>query len=144
MPDILHRMIIPADVTQVFDLIASPAGLKHWWTQDASGGGEVGEIIELGFNGRKAIIQFRVDEVVMDKKIVWSCTANAGGMEEWPGTRLVWHLAPWKTGGTDVRFGHIEWQVVTGEYPACNTLWGQLLLRLKSAAVGQGQGAMFY
>lgn len=144
MPDILHRMVIPAEVQQVFDLIASPEGIRQWWTQDATGSGEVGQIIELGFNGRKAILQLQVEAVQMDQRIAWVCIANVGAMDEWPGTHLIWNLAPWKSGGTDLRFTHGNWNTITGEFPACNTLWGQLLLRIKNAALGRGQGAMFY
>lgn len=144
MPDILHRIIIPVPTQNVFDLIATPNGIRQWWTQDATGGGEVGDILELGFNGRKAVIRLQVEEVVLDQRLIWACIENAGGMEEWPGTRLIWNLAPWKSAETDLRFAHANWQTVAVEYPSCNTLWGQLLLRLKSTAMGRASGAMFY
>jgi uncharacterized protein YndB with AHSA1/START domain len=144
MPDILHRLIIPAAPQTVFDLIATPNGIKQWWTQDARGGGEVGEILELGFNGRKAIVRFQVAEVVLDQRLVWVCTEQAGGMDEWPGTSLIWNLAAWRNSETDLRFAHANWRTVAAEYPSCNTLWGQLLLRLKATALGRGAGAMFY
>ncbi|HVT90918.1 MAG TPA: SRPBCC domain-containing protein [Tepidisphaeraceae bacterium] len=103
MSDLLHRIIIGATVERVYQSIAFPEGIKHWWTQDVTDGGGIGELLELGFNGRKAVLRFSIDEMVTDQRIKWTCIGHAGGMEEWPGTTLIWMLSPWKSGGTDLR-----------------------------------------
>jgi uncharacterized protein YndB with AHSA1/START domain len=143
MPEMLHRIYTGAGPTRVFDLLRSAEGLRQWWTIDASGGQNVGDVLELGFNGRSGVIHLRVDEILPGQRVAWTCAEHVGGMEEWPGTTLVWTLTPWKSTATEVRLTHARWKTGDGEFPTCNTTWGLLMHRLKQVAEGATLGPMF-
>ena len=61
---------------------------------------------------------------------------------EWSGTHLVFRLEG-RGGGTLVRFTHAGWQSETDYFVSCNTTWGELIFRLKSAAEGKSRGPLF-
>jgi hypothetical protein len=42
-----------------------------------------------------------------------------------------------------VRFLHEDWQRATDYFVSCNTTWGELMFRLKAAAVGKSPGSLF-
>lgn len=68
----------------------------------------------------------------------WSCTTG----KEWAGTRIVFRLQGRGT-GTPLRFAHAGWQSETDYFVSCNTTWGELMFRLKSAAERKSRGPLF-
>lgn len=139
MPNILHQIKINATPEQVFDLLVSSDGIRHWWTHDAQVEPIEGSVAEFGFNDRATVFRMRVDELVAGRRVKWTCL---GEPEEWEGTEVEFHLSP-DEGMVDLHFAHRGWRSMGGDYAACNTTWGALMYRLKAAAEGQTPGPLF-
>jgi uncharacterized protein YndB with AHSA1/START domain len=135
MPELLHSVEIDAPPSAIYPLISSAGGLAQWWAEDATAlhGGA-----ELGFFGRSTVYRLRSLTFAPPATAAWLCETG----DEWTGTRLVFHLAP-RGEKTDVRFTHEGWRKATPYFYSCNTAWGALLYRLKSAAEGRAPGPLF-
>jgi hypothetical protein len=135
MADIKHAIQIAAKPESVYPLIATARGFGHWWAADII---ESAGTVELGFFNRATVYRLKLE---IDKPPVhadWACGTGA----EWSGTHLVFRLEA-RGAGTLVRFTHGGWQSETDYFVSCNTTWGELMFRLKSAAEGKSRGPLF-
>jgi hypothetical protein len=60
----------------------------------------------------------------------------------WGGTRIALRLEA-RAAGTVLRSTHEGWRSETDYFVSCNTTWGELMFRLKSAAEGKSRGPLF-
>ena len=86
---------------------------------------------------------FRVDELVDNKRAAWTCVAAPKVPDEWVDTRVTFDLDPTDDGGTVVGFSHTGWESVEGAYAQCNTVWGELMHRLRDYVEGNPRGPYF-
>jgi len=68
----------------------------------------------------------------------WICETG----KEWSGAHIIFRLAAGGP-GTVLRFTHQGWQSETDYFVSCNTMWGELMFRLKAAAEGKSPGPLF-
>jgi len=137
MAEISHRVGIKASPEKIYEALTTNNGLAQWWTNDISGAGEVGSIIEFRFNGGGP--DFAVSELVPNKIVRWK---HSGDMpESWMGTEILFQL---KSEGeqTFVRFTHSNWKEPTDFMAHCSTKWAVFLISLKDA-VETNQGKPF-
>jgi uncharacterized protein YndB with AHSA1/START domain len=142
MTDILHRIAIDAPPAKILPAVTTAAGFRSWWTDDCEAVPRVGSVNIFRFHGGAVEFHFRVDELT-DRRLAWTCLAAPKVPEEWVGTRITFELSPAKGGGALLRFGHLGWRSTEGEFPACNTVWGELMHRLKASAEGSPRGPYF-
>jgi hypothetical protein len=135
MPDLTHSIDIDSDPKSVFPLLAAASGLAQWWAEDAA---EVSGGIELGFFDRSTMYRLRSHTLVRPVSALWHCETG----KEWAGTRLIFLLTG-RGGKTALHFTHADWRAATEYFVACNTAWGALMFRLKSAAEGHAPGPLF-
>ena len=69
----------------------------------------------------------------------WVCETG----DEWNGTHIAFRLEGRASSRTLVRFTHGGWRSETDYFTSCNTTWGELMYRLKSAAEGKSRGPLF-
>ncbi|HYL72654.1 MAG TPA: SRPBCC domain-containing protein [Bryobacteraceae bacterium] len=134
MANIQHSIQIAAKPESVYPLIATAKGFAQWWAADIT---ESGGAVELGFFNRATIYRLRL---TLDKptQVDWLCETGA----EWIGTHIAFLLEA-RGSATVVRFTHGGWQSETDYFTSCNTTWGELMFRLKSAAEGKSRGPLF-
>ena len=135
MSDILHSIPIAAPPETVFPLVATAQGLARWWAEDVS---ESDGAVELGFFKRQTSYRFRPQGHQAPRHAEWLCETG----QEWSGTRLVFDLEP-SAAGTLLRFTHADWRAATPYFTSCNTVWGELMFRLRSEAEGKPRGPLF-
>ena len=135
MSNIQHAIQIASSPETVYPLIATAQGFGQWWAADIT---ETGSAVELGFFNRGTVYRLRrtVDEPPFQAE--WMCETG----EEWSGTEIRFKLER-RPSGTLVRFTHGGWQSETDYFISCNTTWGELMFRLKSAAEGKPRGPLF-
>jgi|SRR5579862_1621413 len=135
MADIRHSLQIAAPAEAIHPMVSTAAGLAAWWAEDVV---ETGGAIELGFFNRQTLYRLRAQTSHSTERVEWLCETG----NEWAGTRLIFELgaAPHPT---LVRFTHAGWQAETDYFISCNTVWGELLFRLKAAAEGKPRGPLF-
>jgi uncharacterized protein YndB with AHSA1/START domain len=136
MPDIRHLIQIASDPKSVYQLVAFADGLKKWWAEDVFD--ESAERVSLGFFNRTTVYRLRAEEVNPHLTAIWRCQTG----QEWEGTRLIFELIP-RPAQTQLLFTHAGWKDETEYFRSCNTTWGELMFRIKSAAEGHGSNPLF-
>ena len=135
MPEIRHTIQIAAPAATIYPLISTAQGWAQWWAADVT---QSDGAVELGFFNRATV--YRIKPVLREPPLrsEWLCETG----KEWAGTRLIFRLEPVGT-GTLLRFGHCDWSSDTEYFVNCNTTWGELMFRIKSAAEGKPRGPLF-
>ena len=137
MVDIIHRVGIACSPGEVFEALTTNDGLSRWWTNDTSGAGGVGSIIEFRFNGMGP--DFEVVELQTDALVRWRHSGEIPGA--WVGTEVSFQLTR-EDGQTYVLFLHSNWKERSDFMGHCSTKWAVFLLSLKEA-LETGSGKSF-
>jgi hypothetical protein len=135
MPDIVHSIQTSAPPDAVYPLVSGGTGFSQWWAVDVT---EDAGPVQLGFFNRQTVYRLSPQNHQPPNRAEWLCETG----DEWGGTRLVFILEP-KGSGTLVRFTHAGWRSETDYFVSCNTVWGELMFRLKSVAEGGSPGPLF-
>ena len=137
MPDIKHFIPLATTPDKVFATLTTQNGLGSWWTADTTITPKVGGTAEFGFDKRGMLFRMKIESLETDRLVVMSCH---GDHPEWAGTRLTWEIEPAGDGETHLRFTHANWKAVTDFCASCNTMWGQLMFRMKDYLEGRARG----
>jgi uncharacterized protein YndB with AHSA1/START domain len=130
MPDLKHMIPINAAPEKVYAAVATQAGMRGWWTADTQMDEKIGGKAEFGFDRREAVFRMTIDRLVPSNTVVMSCQ---GDEPEWAGTTLDWTIEPAPEGAL-LRFTHRGWREPTDFCASCNSMWGNLMFRLKAFA----------
>ena len=122
MPDIMHRIKIPAPPEQVYQALTTADGIRNWWTRDAELDQQTGE---FGFYGRRFVARVNVDELTPPTRVSWSVTNAA-----WDGKTIQFDL---QADGSDswLSFTHRGFSKADQGYAGATTRWGYYLLSLR-------------
>jgi uncharacterized protein YndB with AHSA1/START domain len=124
----LHHLVpIKASPEKVYAAVATQAGNRGWWTADSMVEDRVGGKAAFGFDKRANIFRMTIDKLEPGKEVVMSCH---GDSPEWNGTTLEWKFEPAPEGAL-LKFNHRGWRDATDFCIACNSMWGNLMFRLK-------------
>lgn len=137
MAEIVHRVGIACSPGEVFDALTTNDGLSRWWTNDTSGAGGVGSIIEFRFDGVGP--NFEVVELETDTLVRWRHSGEMPGA--WIGTEISFQLTS-EDSQTYVLFLHSNWKQRSDFMGHCSTKWAVFLLSLKEA-IETGNGKPF-
>jgi hypothetical protein len=135
VPDIQHSIQIASPPESIYPLIATAQGLGKWWAADIT---QPDGAVELGFFGRTTVYRLRLKVDKPPFQAVWECETGT----EWGGTEMRFVLEAHGSGSL-LRFSHAGWQTATEYFLSCNTVWGELMFRLKAAAEGKPRGPLF-
>ena len=135
MPDILHRVGVETPSPEsVYEALTTVDGLAGWWTDDTSGGSEVGDV--LAFRFPAGGFDMEVVEQRAPESVTWRVVE---GPDEWVGTTVDWRLRQ-DGDHTIVLFAHRGWREPVEFMHHCSTKWATYLMSLKSL-VETGTGA---
>jgi uncharacterized protein YndB with AHSA1/START domain len=136
MVDILHRVGVKnGSPEKVYDALTTVEGLAGWWTDDTSGNGDVGGVLEFRFPPVGGF-DMQVVELQPRQRVAWRVV---DGPKEWIGTTIHWDLRQ-VDDYTIVLFKHQGWKEQVEFMNHCSTKWASYLLSLKSL-VETGEGA---
>jgi len=128
MTTLSHLVPIKATPDKVYAAIATQAGNRGWWTADSVVDSRLGGKAEFGFDKRGMVFRMSIDKLTPGKEVVMSCH---GDQPEWNGTTLEWKIEPTPEGSV-LKFTHRGWRQPTDFCIGCNSMWGNLMFRLKS------------
>lgn len=137
MTDIYHRVGINASPEQIYSALTTNEGLSTWWTNDVSGAGGVGAIIQFRFNGGGP--DFKVIELIENTLVRWKHSGNVP--EGWMDTEILFELDV-EGEQTFVHFTHSNWKEPSNFLAHCSTKWAVFLISLKQA-IETNQGSPF-
>ena len=136
MAELRHQIPINAAPEKVYAALSTQAGLRGWWTLDATADEKVGGKAEFGFDNRQTIFRMNIEKLEPGKQVVWSCH---GEQPEWIGTILTWDIR--REGNiTMLRFTQGGWKSMSEMYAMCNSSWGELVHRLRDYAEDKNPG----
>jgi uncharacterized protein YndB with AHSA1/START domain len=136
MADLSHQVPIDAPAAKVYAAIATQNGMRNWWTADTQMEERTGGKAEFGFDKRGMVFRMDIKALESAKRVVMQCH---GDHPEWNGTTLTWTMDS-EDGKTVVRFIHSGWEGVTDFCASCNSMWGNLMYRLKGYVEGRDPG----
>jgi uncharacterized protein YndB with AHSA1/START domain len=122
MTDLFHSIPVSAAPEKVYAAVATEAGMQGWWTRDTVLKPSVGGKAEFGFDKRGMVF------LKANRTVRMSCS---GDHPEWAGTTLEWTIEP-SADGSLLRFTHRGWKGPTDFCASCNSMWGNLMFRLKA------------
>jgi len=135
MVDILHKVGIEGSTAEeVYAALTTLDGLAGWWTEDTTGGTDVGSVIAFRFAAGG--FDMLVRELDSAKRVQWQVV---DGPEEWVGTTVSFDLRQ-EGDYTIVIFKHEGWREPVEFMHHCSTKWATYLMSLK-AMVETGKGA---
>ena len=139
MVDLNHMVLINVPPEKVYWTVSTQAGMRSWWTADTKMEERVGGKAEFGFEKRQVVFRMTIERLDPAKCVLMRCH---GDQPEWNDTTLRWEISKGETGQgpTISRFTHIGWRELTDYCIGCNSMWGNLMFRLKDAAEGRGRG----
>lgn len=123
MPDILHRFQVNAPASRVFAMFADPKLLSEWWTLDAEGTADSGEIWRFGF-GPDDQWQGLLAACDPDRWIEWEITAADA---DWTGTRVGARFAARDADRTIVDFYSSGWRHANDHFRTSSCCWANYL-----------------
>jgi uncharacterized protein YndB with AHSA1/START domain len=135
MADIQHSIQIAAKPEAVYPLCATAKGFGQWWAEDIT---ESAHTVDLGFFNRATVYRLKLEAAQPPVHAEWVCESG----DEWSGTRIAFRLEA-RDSGAVLRFTHGGWRSESDYFLSCNTTWGELMFRLKSAAEGKSRGPLF-
>lgn len=140
MFDILHRVGIKAPRDKVYQTLATPEGVRGWWTRETTGDSKAGGMIRFRFtdtDGRElGVFEMKILELHADTSVAWQVVK---GPPEWVGTRVRFDLRQ-EGDFTIVLFKHEGWREPVEFMHHCSTKWATFLMSLKSLGeTGRGQ-----
>jgi uncharacterized protein YndB with AHSA1/START domain len=128
MVDLNHQIRIAAPVAVVYAAVATEAGMRGWWTRDTTLNPTVGGKAEFGFAKRSTVFRMIVEALDSNRRVRMNCS---GDQVEWAGTYLEWRVEAVE-GGTLLSLRHGDWKAQTDYCISCNTMWGNLMFKLKA------------
>jgi len=105
MPDIVQELTVNVPPQRVFEAMATPQGLAHWWTKNSAGEPKQGAEYTLDF-GPEYEWKGKVTRFTPDSAFELEMTK---AHQDWMGTRVGCELGPEGKNSTRVRFYHTGW-----------------------------------
>jgi len=133
MPDIMHRIKIPASSERIYQALTTVDGIRNWWTRDADIDSNIGGTGEFRFYGRRFVAKVKIDELIAPSRVSWS-VVNAA----WEGNLIQFDVEA-DGGGSWLSFAHRGFKEADQNYAAATTRWGYYLVSLRRyLQTGQG------
>jgi uncharacterized protein YndB with AHSA1/START domain len=123
---IQHQFKVAAPATKVFQALCTPDGLNSWWTLQAAGRPQKGEVYTFFF-GPEYDWRAVVASASRNRSLTWKMTQAKA---DWMPTQVGFTLNE-KDGATTVHFFHSGWKKANEHFAITNFCWGQLLQGLK-------------
>jgi len=136
MPDLKHQVPIDASPAKVYAAVATQNGMRNWWTADTNMDEKTGGKAEFGFDRRSMVFRMEIKKLDSGKQVVMQCL---GDHPEWAGTVLTWTIGK-EDGKTVLHLNHSGWKEVSDFCASCNSMWGNLMFRLKGFVEGKNPG----
>jgi uncharacterized protein YndB with AHSA1/START domain len=143
MPSVHFRKTVEASPDDVYEALATQAGLAGNWTDQLEVSEEPGGVARFGFGADWAkTLEVRIDALEPGRRVEWT---PVGGFPGWVGTSIAWELEPADEGGTVVHFTHRGWPdaAADGEMAMCAYTWAMIIDRL-AAQVERGEREPYF
>jgi uncharacterized protein YndB with AHSA1/START domain len=125
---LIFNIPVNAPPDKVFSAIATQTGMRGRWTRNSTKTPEVGGKAEFGFHNRAAVFRMTSDAFKPNQSVRMTCS---GDHPERNGTTLDWTVVSTPEAST-LTFAHRGWREMTDSCASCNSMWGNLMFRLRA------------
>lgn len=139
-----QTLVINAEPSAVYAAIATPEGLRAWWTPDCTADTHVGGKAHFHFGNTHK--EMAIEQLDPNRGVRWFCTRALIAVDalarkdEWAGTEIVFRLTPTIDGKTRLDFEHVGLVPALECYDLCRNGWNYFLASLQQL-VETGRGA---
>jgi uncharacterized protein YndB with AHSA1/START domain len=139
-------LVLEAGPAIVYAALATPEGLRGWWSQDSDIATDVGGTSHLRFG--RTYKDMRIDNLEPGREVRWTCTGahiatgDLTRRDEWVGTQVVFRLLPDAQGHTLLEFEHVGLVPALECYDLCDDGWRYFLDSLRKL-VESGRGTPY-
>lgn len=138
--DIIHEFDIKTTREKAYKAITTEQGINGWWSKDCDIPLAIGETLRVRFTDHNVEMGFRIDELIPNTKIVWTCIENPNPAFLDTIIRFDIEDAP---SGVQFRFNHSNWNEEWNgkiNYEQSKESWKHFMSSLKSfLETGTGQ-----
>jgi len=137
--DFSYSLTVKASAKEAMKMISQ---VKLWWAKNFKGkAGKLNDKFSVHFGD--TFVNFRISEVIADKKIIWLITdCNLHWIEdkkEWKNTEVIWNLTE-KSGKTTIDFVHKGITPESECYESCKPGWTHHLKDSLLKLIDKGKG----
>jgi len=134
-------LVIDAEASAVYAAIATPDGLRAWWTPDCTADAHAGGAAHFRFGDTWKDVA--IEQLDTNRGVRWFVTSSHIAMlaknDEWTGTEIAFRLTPTIDGKTRLDFEHVGLVPTLECYDRCNRGWNHFLASLRQyAETGSG------
>ena len=134
---IWHALLVNTSPQHLYDAVAKPENLAHWWTIGARGELGIGKHIEFWFDDFCAHI-VQITALTPGELVRWHITGGSGAAE-WLDTDIEFKIFL-DAGRALLHFRHSNWKEDAKQIPHWSMGWAIFLLSLKEfAETGKGR-----
>jgi len=143
MSDYQQTLVINADPSAVYAAIATPEGLRGWWTPTCAADTHVGGTAHFEFGCTQK--DMSIEQLDVNRGVRWFVTKayidseSLAKKSEWVGTEIVFRLTPTVDGRTRLDFEHVGLVPALECYDLCRSGWNHFLASLQQL-VETGRG----
>ncbi len=138
--DIIHEFEIETTKEDAYKALSTEQGINGWWSGDCDIPDAEGEVLRVRFTNHNVEMGFRIDELVSNKKVVWTCVENPN--PAFLDTVIKFDIKP-TVSGVKFRFNHSNWDEQWDgkiNYEQSKESWQHFMNSLKSyLETGVGQ-----
>ncbi len=128
MADSLHQIVIHANAQTLYQALTLDEGIQSWWTDRCEMAHFETELCQFWFDEQQTRFTMQANKMLPGKRVFWVCLQ---GPDEWINTQLWWEIQPLAVGTCLLDFKHMNWTKDDGQFPLCNSTWGNLMQSLK-------------
>lgn len=146
MPPYRQELQLRAPAATVYAALATRAGLRGWWSEDADIAEQEGGVSTFRFGPHWK--KMEIESLLPDREVRWHCVGaflDVPGLsrkDEWVGTRIVFRLQARGPDATHLEVAHFGLTPDLGCYALCEQGWNDFLASLR-ALVETGTGRPF-
>jgi hypothetical protein len=144
MATLYHEVWINAPSGKIYSAISTAEGIGTWWDKQTPVQTPEGLVLEHNPGPEHGIVKLKVLDQIPDKRVEWECISahpKTSPASAWTGTHITFEISrrlvpPWATQKTEmgiVSFRHSGWDEKSEFFGFCNTAWGEVLQKLKTA-----------
>ncbi len=134
--EIWHELVVNTSQQHLYDSVAKPENLAHWWTTGARGEVGIGGHLEFWFGHFCASIA-EITLLKPGELVRWHITGGAA--TDWLDTDIEFKIFR-DMDRTILHFRHSNWKEDAKQFPHCSLGWAVFLLSLNEfAETGKGR-----
>jgi uncharacterized protein YndB with AHSA1/START domain len=145
--DYTNQLLLPVSAEKVYHAVATEEGVRHWWTQFADIGNEVGSNAEFRFPKAGFFVKAEIQSLEPNRLVEWKVidslhpeSSGFSNLRDWEGTMIRFEIEKISEAEAVLNFTHMGLNQELECYQVCERGWTSYLTSLQEYLVnGRGK-----